>query len=72
MDGTLVKPREVDFIIIHAGERYDFLLETKTADEISAEGSYFPIWGRTLEAETLHFVEAILHYDSTRTRFYRI
>ena len=66
MDGTLVKPREVDFIIIHAGERYDFLLETKTADEISTEGSDFPIWGRTLEAETPHFVEAILHYNTTR------
>ena len=62
MDGTLVKPREVDFIIIHSGERYDFLLETKTADEIS-DGS-FPIWGRTLETD-VHIVEAILHYDTT-------
>ena len=66
MDGTLVKPKEVDFIIIHAGERYDFLLETKTADEISPEDSDFPIWGRTLEAGTPHFVEAILHYDTTQ------
>ena len=72
MDGTLVKPREVDFIIIHAGERYDFLLDTnKTAEEIG-NGS-FPIWGRTLETSTqdvleipdVHIVEGILHYDTT-------
>ena len=61
MDGTLVKPREVDFIIIHAGERYDFLLKTKT---VSDGMNSFPIWGRTLEAGTPHFVEAILHYDT--------
>ena len=67
VDGTLVKPVEVDFIIIHAGERYDFLLETKSSDEISVEGSYFPIWGRTLETSIpeSHIAEAILHYDTT-------
>ena len=67
MDGTLVKPKEVDFIIFHAGERYDFLLETKTADKISDGNSSFPIWGRTLETSIpdVHIVEAILHYDTT-------
>ena len=66
MDGTLVKPREVDFIIIHAGERYDFLLDTNKTEEEIGNGS-FPIWGRTLETSIpdAHIVEAILHYDTT-------
>ena len=64
MDGTFVKPREVDFIIIHSGERYDFLLETKSVDELDGN-SDFAIRGETLEigiAEP-HVAEAILHYD---------
>ena len=67
MDGTLVKPREVDFIIIHSGERYDFLLETKTADEISDGNNSFPIWGRTLETSIpdAHYAEAILYYKTS-------
>ena len=67
MDGTLVKPREVDFIIIHSGERYDFLLETKTADEISDGNNSFPIWGRTLETSIpeAHYAEAILYYETS-------
>ena len=30
-DGAFVQPHDVDYIIIHAGERYDFILETKTS-----------------------------------------
>ena len=67
LDGTLVKPMEVDFIIIQSGERYDFLLETKSMQEITDGNNSFPIWGRTLETSIpeAHVVEAILHYDTT-------
>ena len=60
-DGALVEPMEVDYIIIHSGERYDFLLNTKTHSEINREN--FMIRADTLEVEP-HFAEAILHYDT--------
>ena len=77
-DGHFVQKREVDFIIIHSGERYDFLLQTK--DEISSKIDYI-IRAETLEVAgsdrmncsddnfisgsqlfTDHMAEAILHY----------
>ena len=64
VDGTFIKPEEVDFVIIHAGERYDFLLETKSIDEISDGNNSFLIQARTLES-AIHTAEAILHYDIT-------
>ena len=67
VDGTFVKPKEVDFVIIHAGQRYDFLLETKSIDEISDGNNSFLIQGKTLETprSAAHITEAILHYDIT-------
>ena len=70
-DGMPVQPVEVQYIIIHAGERYDFLLNTKSADETSST-SNFMIRAVTLEADQQagrlltmqHFAEAILHYGS--------
>ena len=49
-DGHLLEPETVDFIIIHSGERYDFLLETKSAQEISDRGNFI-IRAETLEVE---------------------
>ena len=63
-DGALVEPMEVDYIIIHSGERYDFLLKTKSIDNLNHEN--FMIRAETLEnnTETEHVAEAILHYDT--------
>ena len=68
-DGHFIEPVEVDYIIIHAGERYDFILNTA-----QTPGNYL-IRAQTLEVanpqdnpneyEFLdHFAEAILHYES--------
>ena len=64
-DGAFLEPMEVDYIIIHSGERYDFLLKTKTRSEIdNLNRENFMIRADTLEVEP-HFAEAILHYDSS-------
>ena len=70
-DGYFVKPKEVDFIIVHSGERYDFLLRSKESD------SKLNYWVRaeTLEDQTatnkrnggptdMHLAEAVLHYGT--------
>ena len=49
-DGHFVKPTEVDFIIIHSGERYDFILKTKNPSEIK-DRKDFIIRAETLEVE---------------------
>ena len=60
-DGHFVTPVEVDYIIIHSGERYDFILNA------SQSGNYL-IRASTLEVSTSesarseHTAEAILHY----------
>lgn len=60
----------VDYIIVHSGERYDFILQTKERSEI--EDGNFWIRAETLEkftsdneviATNLHTAEAILHYE---------
>ena len=62
-DGAFVEKQKVDYIIIHSGERYDFLLKTKTSSEIgNSKPENFMIRAETLEKES-HSVEAILHYD---------
>ena len=63
-DGAFVEPMEVDYIIIHSGERYDFLLNTKTRLEINnLNRENFMIRADTLE-KVPHLAEAILHYDT--------
>ena len=69
-DGYLVEPLEVDYIAIHSGERYDFLLEASQGN-----GDY---WMRAETFEVIrgdntsvpysfyeHFGEAILHYSGS-------
>ena len=68
-DGSLVQPRITDFIIVHAGERYDFLLTANATGQTS-----FWIRAETLEiskdglsSAPFQFLsnaaEAILHYS---------
>ena len=59
-DSRFIEPETVDYIIIHSGERYDFIL-----DAYQEVGNYW-IRAETLEAnleEGSHMAEAILHYE---------
>ena len=72
-DGALLKPVEVDFLIVQAGERYDFIIDGKTDAKLSDKYD-FMIRAETLETyppenenQTRqpikgHMAEAILHY----------
>ena len=73
MDGYLVKPVDVDYIIIHSGERYDFALKPKNATEVGIKWNYL-IRAETLEVDLTksvpypslgHIAEAILHYGNS-------
>ena len=75
VDGYLIEPVEVDYIIIHGGERYDFALKPKSVSEAAGTKDYLML-AETLEFDlsvsgppypTLnHTAEAILHYgDNT-------
>ena len=70
-DGSLIKPISVDYIIIHAGERYDIILETKSIND-SKYRNDFIIRAETLEISNDkddrqplidHLAEGILHYN---------
>ena len=62
-DGQLIEREAVDYIIIHTGERYDFILRAKE-DVGEKEGNYW-IRAETLEADATekHSAEGILHYS---------
>ena len=69
-DGYLTEPIEVDYILIHAGERYDFLLKPKTEEETN-EMADFLIIAETLDSENISLsntnnfnVFAFLHYGN--------
>ena len=47
-DGVFIKAVEVDYIIINPGERYDFILETKSRSVLDSK-SDFMIRTETLE-----------------------
>ena len=59
-DGFPTEPIEVDYIFIHAGERYDFLLKPKTVAEANGISNYL-ISGDTLDGGTNRAL-AFLHY----------
>ena len=70
-DGFLIEPIEpVDFIIVHAGERYEFVIETNQTEQ-----SDYWIRAETLEANISttpppypslnHLAQAILHYSGS-------
>ena len=69
-DGHFIEPVEVDYIIIHTGERYNFLLNAT-----QTPGNYI-IRAQTLEVKDTnidpnefqfhdHTAEAVLHYNTT-------
>ena len=70
-DGHFIQPRTVDYIIIHSGERYDFILNA------TQPVNNYLIRATTLEQSTwtpemrtppgYHRAEAILHYDGAPT-----
>ena len=63
-DGNFIEPDTVDYIIVHSGERYDFILNT-TSDEDNVLNYWIRV--ETIEANGSGFLdhntEAILHYD---------
>ena len=71
-DSFLTQPVETDYIIIHSGERYDFLVTANQA------GENFWIRAETLEADLRegppyepirdHLAVAVLHYNHTGTK----
>uniref|UniRef100_A0A1X7U061 Plastocyanin-like domain-containing protein n=1 Tax=Amphimedon queenslandica TaxID=400682 RepID=A0A1X7U061_AMPQE len=68
-DGQFIKPVMVDYIIIHSGERYDFLLKTKEVTTIRqfmirAVTLKFTATSTYLEEQS---AEAILNYNSVTT-----
>ncbi|XP_003391661.2 PREDICTED: laccase-15-like, partial [Amphimedon queenslandica] len=61
-DGQFVVPIEVDFIIIHSGERYDFLLQTK--NDTSQNDYLIRVVTLEVNSDQESVAEAILHYDT--------
>ena len=61
-DGYLTSPREVDYIFIHTGERYDFLLKAKTNTGQYPLRDNYLILAETLDGNNAHTAEAILSY----------
>ena len=59
-DGYLTEPIEVDYIFIHAGERYDFLLKPKTVEEANGTTNYL-VSADKLDGGTIRGL-AFLHY----------
>ena len=64
-NGFLTKPIKVDYIFIHAGERYDFLLKPKTKQETREENKLnYLMSADTLDSNdsVTRSAEAFLHY----------
>ena len=62
-DGYFITPMEVDYIIVHSGERYDFLLNaTQPADNYWIRAS--TLEQNSTQSDTpRHTAEAVLHYE---------
>jgi len=65
-DSYLTEPMEVDYILVHTGERYDFLLKPKTEEEANGTADYL-ILAETLERNSTNIAEAFLHYGTEAT-----
>ena len=63
-DGYLTSPKEVDYIFIHTGERYDFLLKaiTKTMGQHPLRDNYMILAETIADDNNTHTAEAILSY----------
>ena len=70
-DGQIVHlTGPLDYIIVHSGERYDFILDTKEEIQPGSSGNYW-IRAETLEVSNtlndgrpVHAAEAVLHYTA--------
>ena len=65
-DGYFIQPRTVDYIIIHSGERFDFLLNATQQPNnylIRATTLETSIWSQDMRTPGIHTAEAILHYN---------
>lgn len=65
-DGFYVKPIEVESVIIHPGERFDFLIRAT-----KPPGNYM-IRGHTLEINRRTVAEAVLHYEGADQNFQNV
>ena len=61
-DGHFIKPITVDYLIIHSGERYDFI-PVRIVTNTNANN--FMIRAKTLETNNDHSAEAILNYGGS-------
>ena len=63
-DGHFIKSKEVDSVVVHSGERYDFVINTT-----DQSGTAFWIRAQTLETQVMdyreHSARAILLYDDS-------
>ena len=69
-DGHFIQPQTVDYIIVHSGERYDFLLNATQPDNnylIQATTLENSIWMPEMRNPRIHTAEAILHYKGATT-----
>ena len=68
-DGHFIEPVEVDYIIIHTGERYDFLLNaTQDPDNYMIRAQTLEVKDTNIDPNDFvfhdHTAEAVLHYNS--------
>ena len=61
-DGYLTEPKVVDYILIHTGERYDFLLNPKRQNETIGKDTFL-ILAETVQTDP-DTAEAFLHYGT--------
>ena len=66
-NSSLTKSVEVDYVFIHGGERYDFLLKPKTEPEANGTSTYLMLAQsiKVFSNENVHIAEALLQYGST-------
>lgn len=65
-DGHFIQPKTVDFIIIHTGERYDFILNaTQPVNNYLVRATTLEnsTWSPEMRNPEIHTAEAILHYE---------
>ena len=69
-DGEYIEPEEVDYVIIHSGERYDFIIQTKSESDVSSQNDFLiravtlEINETTREPLNTNTAEGILHYTT--------
>jgi FtsP/CotA-like multicopper oxidase with cupredoxin domain len=71
-DGYFIKAVDVDYIIIHTGERYDFLLNaTQTPDNYMIRAQTLEVKDTNIDPDSFQFhnhtAEAVLHYTKAKT-----